>query len=48
MTAKKLSNESVLNEKIKILTTKEEIKNLATKAESKTDQDEIVKYMINI
>ena len=39
--AKKLVNESGLNEKIKILATKEEIKKLATKAEIKAEQDKI-------
>ena len=43
VTAKKLVNESGLNEEIKILATKEEIKKLATKAGLKAEQDKIVK-----
>ena len=43
ITANKLVNESGLNEKIKILATKEEIEKLAIKAELKVEQDKIVK-----
>ena len=43
ITAKKVVNESGLNEKIKILATKEEIKRLATKAELRAEQGKIVK-----
>ena len=42
ITAKKLFNESDLNEKIKTLATQEEIKKLATKAEIKAEQDQLV------
>ena len=42
ITRKKVVNESDLNEKLKILATKEEIRTLATKAEIKTEQDKIV------
>ena len=43
-TAKKLLDESALNEKIKALTTREEILKLAKKkAEFKAEQDKIVK-----
>ena len=43
ITAKKLINESVLNELIKTLASKKEIKTLARKAELKAEQDKIVK-----
>ena len=43
ITAKKLVNQSGLNEKIKTLEAKEEIKKIATKAELKAEQDKIVK-----
>ena len=43
ITGKKLVNEFGLNEKIKTLATKKGIKKLATKTESKAEQDEIVK-----
>ena len=40
--AKKLVNESGLNEKIKTLETKEELKRLLTKTELKAEQDKVV------
>ena len=43
ITQKKLANEYDFNEKIKTLTTKEEIKALPGKAELKLEQDKIVK-----
>ena len=43
ITTKKVVNESGLNEKIKILATKEEIKRLVTKAELRAEQAKIVK-----
>ena len=44
ITGKKLVNEFGLNEKMKTLATKKGIKKLATKTESKAEQDEIVKF----
>ena len=41
-----LVNESGLNEKIKISTTKENIKKIATKTELNAEQDKIVKLQI--
>ena len=43
ITRKKLVNESGLNEKIRTLPAKEEIKTLATRTELKAGQDKIVK-----
>ena len=47
MTAKKLVNEYSLNEKMRSLATKEEIKTLATNGELKVEQDKIVKLQIS-